>query len=1172
MLLTKLEIFGFKSFATKQVFKFSEGISAFVGPNGCGKTNVIDAIRWVLGEQRSSILRSDIMENVIFNGTSNIKPLSFAEVALTIENNKGKLPSEYAEVTITRRLFRNGESQYLLNNTQCRLRDIQDLFMDTGIGADSYSVIELKMVEQILNGKPEERRHLFEEAAGVTKYKIRRKEAAKKLQSVQNDLVRIEDIIQEVQKQVNTLSRQAAKTKRYNKLLEQMKDLEKAILKVDFLNYSKNYQEIHQEIEKFQIEKDKQAIDIEEYETQLVSQKKHLSSIEIDYKTVLDEFTKVESAIASIHKEIAVSDEKVKSIEISNNRMNNEINELANSKKRSNSRLSELEFNIESLKKCIIENKNQLEELVKNRNEAKTEVDSSREKKNKFEQELNQLNNQKSTFYNTQKRTESQKNNLENRKRQSENEIERLEINLSKLDEEREKFVLLREDFAKKIKDIEKELSEQQEREKFLQNKIQETQHNFSSLKTDLQSKRAALDFLNNIVDTSESSKVLRNSSKWQTKDKKYQLAELIYSDEKFRVAIDAALGTAGKFIVVENVEEALAGVQILKETNKGKHSFLCRELIKEITELPRIQTDENVFGWISEIVQIEETLRYALRAILGKTALVSDFDTAKRIVDEKIAETAVTLAGEIYSSNAFIRGGSALKDEGILIGKKERIDKLQEEIDLISDNIRKTEIELQNAKNELSKINIKFLNDQLRRTEQEKNQNEQKISEFHYKKESIQNSLENIKNNIKQHQIEIEQFQTEIDGFSKEIAIIDDKVLALNESIAIAAQEFKEKEIKFSELQNSAHSVEMQMVKNDTELKSTEKDIFNIKNNITNLERKTESLILEKENNTLQKENLLNEIEKLKVSLTAVQEKEILIKNKKDVFEEQISSLQIKVENSSNEISQRKKDFDRLNENIHNKKLKESEFLAAINNIRQRALENLEADIETVEYVPEENFSIENYKSALQSIKEKLGALGSVNFLALEEFDAQSNRLKFYDEQCSDLIQSEKHLQETISEINLNAERMFEETFKQINSNFQMLFTKLFGESGYAELKLSDGNVLEADIEINAKPPGKKPHSIDMLSGGEKTLTAISLLFGIYLVKPSPFCILDEVDAPLDDANNDRFLNLIREFSEETQFVFITHNKKTMEAASTLYGITMQEQGVSKVVSVKMV
>jgi chromosome segregation protein len=233
--------------------------------------------------------------------------------------------------------------------------------------------------------------------------------------------------------------------------------------------------------------------------------------------------------------------------------------------------------------------------------------------------------------------------------------------------------------------------------------------------------------------------------------------------------------------------------------------------------------------------------------------------------------------------------------------------------------------------------------------------------------------------------------------------------------------------------------------------------------------------------------------------------------------------------------------------------------------------LENLEADIETVEYTPEENFSIENYKEALQSVKEKLGALGSVNFLALEEFDAQSNRLRFYNEQCSDLIQSEKHLQETISEINLNAERMFEETFNQINSNFQMLFTKLFGESGYAELKLADGNVLEADIEINAKPPGKKPHSIDMLSGGEKTLTAISLLFGIYLVKPSPFCILDEVDAPLDDANIDRFLNLIREFSVETQFIFITHNKKTMEAASTLYGITMQEQGVSKVVSVKI-
>ena len=1171
MLLTKLEIFGFKSFATKQVFKFTEGISAFVGPNGCGKTNVIDAIRWVLGEQRTSVLRSDLMENVIFNGTSKVKALSIAEVSLTIENNRAKLPTEYTEVTITRRLFRNGESQYLLNNTQCRLKDIQNLFMDTGIGADSYSVIELKMIEQILNGKPEERRHLFEEAAEVTKYKIRRKEAHKKLQSVQSDLVRIEDIVQEVQKQVNSLSRQAAKTKRYNKLLEQMKELEKAILKIDFESYSKSYKEISEEIEKLNCEKEKQALEIEEYETELVNLKRHLSDNEIDYKAVLDEFSKVEFAISTINKEIAVSNEKVNASAQSRFRIDKGLVEFSKSKKSSENRLKELEFNLESLKKCISENKLHLEQIVKNREKSKNELDLSNEKKNGLQQELNQINNQKSIIFNTQKRTESQKLSLENRKRQGEKQIEQLGMELSNFDLEREKFITRRQEFELKIRGIEENLSEQQKKEKHLLSKIEEYQQSFTSLKTDLQNKRAALDFLSNIVDSSESSKVLKKSSAWQTKDSKYQLAELISSEERFRIAIDAALGSAGKFIVVESVGEALAGIKILKETKKGKHSFLCRELIRDMFPPEPITINEQVFGWLSEIVQIEELLRNALRAILGKTALVSNFDIAKNIVDSNIAEIAVTLSGEIYSRNAVIHGGSALKDEGILIGKKERIEKLNQEISSIESKIKKTSEELQNFKTELNSINIKQLNEQLRGAEQEKNQNEQKIAEFHYKKESISSRLENENSNIKQYESEIEQLTLEIDNSNKEISILDDKILNLNESIGRAYQEYKEKEAAYSEIQKEAHALEMQLVKNNAELSSNERDINGVKNSISNLDRKDENLQQEKENSANEKSSLLNEIEKLRVNLSAVEGKEILVKNRKDLVEQQTSSLQIKVENSSKEINQRKKDYERINDNIHQKKLKESEFLAAINNIRQRALENLEADIETLESEPLENYSSEDYKTALHSIKEKLGSLGSVNFLALEEFDAQSSRLKFYNEQCSDLIQSEKHLQDTISEINQTAEKKFEETFKKINENFQMLFKKLFGENGSAEIQLAEGNVLETDIEVFAKPPGKKPHSIGTLSGGEKTLTAISLLFGIYLVKPSPFCFLDEVDAPLDDANIDRFLNLIREFSKETQFIFITHNKKTMEAASTLYGITMQEEGISKVVSVQL-
>jgi len=1171
MYLSGLEIVGFKSFAQKTNFRFTPGITAVVGPNGCGKTNVVDAIRWVLGEQKSAILRSEIMENVIFNGTSNRKPLGMAEVSMTIKNNKNVLPTDYREITIARRLFRDGDSQYLLNNTSCRLKDIVDLFMDTGVGADSYSVIELKMVEAILSGKPEERRHLLEAAAGVTKYKIRRKEASKKLAAVQSDLFRVQDIVSEVEKNVASLSRQAAKTRKYNKLSVQLKELELALLTHDYLKCHEELNKYSKNFETLQSEKSVKEKEIDNSELYLSELEKSLYKLDDEYQKASEKENSINSIIADKNKQIAVSNERISSLNINRERILKEISDSGENIERFTLTAASSAENASKLKTENETKRNEFESHKESLERQGIVVSECREELNLSNENLLNIQNYFTSLQTNHKKNELRKTVVSDRIEEGGKDIDKTNASVLEIDGS---FIMLKESnelIKEQIDELEITIKEQTDKQAALQSEIQNILDSISQQKIDLSGKNASLEFLKGLIDSNETAKYLIKSSEWNPSTDKITLAESVGTDDEYRIAVEAALGEYAHLMVVNTREEAYSAFELLKKSSKGKLSFLCKAAIPDSKEPEELAANGRIFGWVSEIVRVEDKLRSALRLILGKTALVDNLETAISLVDKGSADYSVTLSGEIVSREGIIRGGSASTNEGLTVGKKERIAKLEKEISKIKSEVEELDIKLKETRDNLSSINLPELNSKYRNLQNTFNQNGQNLSQFQYRKESLLKNISLVEQNLKRFYEELAEIENENQKIQLEISSFEESTAQAREVLRIRQNELTEAERNYRMLQENVRNSELDLVKLTTEISNLEKDIERLTGQKEFLAKRIIELNSESDSNQKTLAELNDIVGTTSNELALVQKEFDEVKTSREFLQQQKSSLEEQITQYTADLSAKRKNFEKFIESIHQFDLQTSEIRNKIKNLTERAKENHEIELENIELQEDTECSYSETKVAVAEIKDRLVALGMVNFMALEEFESQSQRFEFYQAQVKDLVDSEKTLQETIEEINQTAEEKFKTTFQDVNSNFQTLFKKLFNEEGEAELKMTGDNWLESDIEIMAKPPGKKPHSIEMLSGGEKTLTSIALLFGIYMVKPSPFCILDEVDAPLDDANIDRFLNMIRDFSNNTQFMIVSHNKRTMEFADTLYGVTMQEEGVSKVVSVRL-
>lgn len=1186
MYLSKLEIFGFKSFAQKTPIKFHEGVTSIVGPNGCGKTNIVDAIRWCLGEQRSSTLRSDKMENVIFNGTSTRKPMGMAEVSLIIENTKGILPTEYTDVTITRRIFRSGESEYLLNKNICRLKDITNLFMDTGIGANAYSVIELKMVETILSSKAEERRTMFEEAAGVNKYKLRRRLALKKLEEVMSDLTRVNDIVSEVAKNVASLERQAKKADRYNQLSSRLKEIELELAEREYAWFLDKAEEIIQN----KVENNKKKKSFED-EISLLSEKldqirKNMVSYENDLKNKRIDESKLTENIYRLQSDISVSGERKNSVNSNISRYENEIVELNNRIDSTKKVIEQALQTTETLTRQIEKNREIKDELKMKIEEASSFLDNKRAEVKKHSEvilsglkHISDKENELSNITKALQDRNSQISKHNSRIQNLTNDIAKTVGFLENLKEEKEKV-------SSKLNDAEDNYAKKVQEKEKLEQELNEYKGRELELNSILQSINDKIAFIQNLVDNlegvSQGTKSLLELEGWAN-GKVTLLANAGNSSDDLRPAVESALRNNVNDILISSVEELKKGIQHLKNNNLGRASFYLKQngngdsgffakLHNFFTnrQKKKIETNNSFKSWAANAVQVDGEWKNYFEKLLGRTAIVNDLDNAISLSQKFPEFRFVTVDGDLAEGTGLIESGSPVVDES-LFGKRQLLLEIKKDIPSKQNELNQISRKISDYETAIGRIDLKVLSDQGRMLVNDLANIDKQISQFEYEKKKANDEIEKTRQLIQDIAADANKLDNEKNTISRQLAefqkqksLAESQLHSLEEDNKNAEQNFdrliaEENEIKIilerslGEVRNLRNTITQSEVntedtgrsiatrKNDIE--RSHKEISEVDMRISKLESETAELENKKQNTIQEIQKVEEEYNALRSESTAIETKLNDIRTEKDNILDANRDLEIKL----------------------------SEYEIKKNNLLEHINEEYSIKIERKKFDDNDTFEFEPRKEEVHDLRQKIRNLGPINLLAYSEFEEERDRLEFLNKQRDDLVESEKDIVKTIEEINHTAQAKFAETFNQIRENFIRVFRSLFDPGDEVDLRLEEGaDPLEGKIEIIAKPKGKRPTSIELLSGGEKTLTAIALLFAIYLVKPSPFCILDEIDAPLDDANIDRFTRLIKQFSENTQFIVVTHNKRTMEAAETLYGVTMQEEGVSKLVSVR--
>jgi chromosome segregation protein len=1174
MYLSKLEIIGFKSFALKTSLTFNEGITSIVGPNGCGKTNIVDAIRWVLGEQRSSLLRSDKMENVIFNGTKTRRPLGMAEVSLTIENTKNILPTEYAFVTVTRRLFRSGDSEYLLNKVPCRLKDILDLFMDTGMGAGAYSVIELKMVEEILSEKTEERRYLFEEAAGVTKYKHRRRTAYSKLETVQRDLVRVNDIISEISKTVSSLEKQAQKAEQYNRFAEQLRRLEIDLIEREYSSVVSRTLTLGQKLEDAKRKKDRVDAELSKQEALL----ELLQAEQIDVEQNLAESQKDLNAqserINKTEQSILVGKEREKSLVAGIARSDEEkversqqLLDMEKTRSEALAEISRLEAQVDSHEREYTEKKGELEETDKRLMTKRGEVDAVKEKTISF---IHELAEKKQEHEKVRARGENISGRLEQ-------DTESESVQNEELRKAQERLALLEREEAvlrERVLDAEQKFHAMELQRGNTRDEINEIQRQSFSLQSEIGKKMTKIDFLVGLVELqsgySDSVRHLMKHGHWNN-SKHMTVADALQTDARFRIALETALGQMLNYIIVRSNSEAYKGIEFLKQSNKGKATFVCLDRVPGAGRRQTIILNGGVCGWAVDLVRCPEEYKSLFEFALDGTAVVENVETANEVVKSAIAARCITLEGEVVSIAGIVRGGSKRTDEGSHIGKKEQIEELQRDVEQYKKLLEENQDLLQQKNQEYDAVDLRFFADQLVSAKQELADFEKEVSQIEYEQKKLHDTLKRNRDDEVKLNAELAKLKENLEALDSELSRLEVRRQEIERLGMAASHELKEIESEWTRQSRLVNDVHVRLVTVRGELREWQNELEHAVSTIEDIQRTLTRRDGQIREGRIDIERIEAELQEQESVLEELFKENVLLEKKRDdVQAEHVAKRNEIIQMESRIRDERRLHGDSLNA-THEFEIKISELKMKAEGTKAMAKDEFDFDVEWRQYPEEEIFNFGDARDQLRLLKGKIRAMGPVNLLAFSEYKTEKERLDFLTMQRADLLEAEKTLIETIKQINAIAQQRFGETFEQIRKNFISLFRDLFEEGDEVDLRLQeDVDPLEGFIDIVAKPRGKRPQSIDLLSGGEKSLTAIALLFAIYLVKPSPFCILDEVDAPLDDANIDRFVKLLRKFSGDTQFIIVTHNKRTMEAADSLYGVTMEEEGVSKLVSVR--
>jgi len=1183
--LKRLELQGFKSFAEKIRLDFNNGITAVVGPNGSGKSNIADAIRWVLGEQSIKTLRGSKMEDVIFAGTEHRKPLGFAEVTIVLDNSDSTLPIDYDEVAITRRVYRSGESEYLINKTNCRLKDITELLLDTGIGKDGYSVIGQGRIDEILSTRSEDRRQIFEEASGIMKYKVRKQEAEKKLELTRQNLERINDIITELEAQLDPLREQSEKARRFLDLREELKVLEVNVYLDSMKKSRERLETLEQQLKTVQDQMNDENKKLEEITLSNREKTDLLKSLDEKLEAAKQMYYETESNLERCNSEISLSKEKIANLiqnierlDTEKAELNEKIEALENEEANKQNRLKYLEKQLEDYSSKLAAYEKQMEELLKTLDEEERKIELL---KSEIMDKMDIYSDKKLQISNLRTHIE----NMQKRQRSIDSEVYQ---NIVEKDREKMK----KEELAESIRKADMLIKEHREKISALSVERGETDRMLSELRTkqskinsDIQFKSSRVRTLREMEQRLEGynrsvREVLQacHASPQFGKGIHGALAQLIEVDRKYETAIEISLGGALQNIVTQTEEDAKKAIEFLKKNKLGRATFLPISSVEgkgfDTQTLGRIKQCEGFCGIASDLVRHDPQYTGIIRSLLGKVVVIDDLDNGIKMARKfGYSFRIVTLEGDLLNTGGAMSGGSIEnRGTGILTRNRE-IGELDEELK----TLKQQETEVSN--------DIRLLTEDISRIDAEIALIEKEIKDNELIKIRDESHLAQTDENIGKLSARIEMLRQEKEQLERQIKETEDELVKYELELLQTEQEINEAKKTVSEFQEK-HK-EGQAVRD-----ALHQDITDFKISVNSI---LESIAGVKEN----ADRLRTEKENMERSIGKKESEQDRFRNEIRKLEEQIEGLNARIKKHIEEKSGKTFEIDRLTE--ERKILEEDiyDIVNKINDINKTILllqeeysrtevkkTRLEAEMEALQDKIWNEYEL-TYSTALElkkdigshsaaqkrisELKNMIKDLGPINVGSIDEYIKTKERYEFMNSQRNDMEQAREKLLRVISEMTSIMKKQFLEQFELINKNFNDVFRELFN-GGKAGLTLVDReNVLESGIEIEAQPPGKKLQNMMLLSGGERAFTAIALLFAILRLKPTPFCVLDEIEAALDEANVFRFVEYLKNYSCNTQFIVVTHRKGTMEGSDVLYGVTMEEHGVSKVVSMKM-
>ncbi|HTM67088.1 MAG TPA: chromosome segregation protein SMC [Flavipsychrobacter sp.] len=1207
MRLKSLEIKGFKSFADKTHVLLDHPITGIVGPNGCGKSNIIDAIRWVIGEHKIKALRSDNLEDLIFNGSRSRSASGMAEVSLTFENTRNLLPTEFTTVTITRKFYKNGESEYRLNDVSCRLKDIHNLFLDTGVSNDSYAIIELGMVDDIIKDKDGSRRRMLEQAAGISIYKTRKKEAKQKLEATQLDIARIEDLLFEIGNNVRTLENQAKKAERYFQIKNEYKEVSVELAKASLEQFNDQYKELNEQHDRETDRKTEleaivatEEANVEQQKVKLIQREQELSALQKQFNELVNRIRQLESDKKLAAQRLDHLKERERNLKEFLTGADVQLQQLQES-------IAFADTQIKDETELLEELRDQLESLRSSVDEKREAFD---EKKRALEHLRNEYQQKQRTQFEAEKKVavaDTSVMNLQRSKQQILEERSQRHAQIAQLTTEKSGAQEQLEDKQGELQDL---ITKHEE----VKGKILQSQEQLEILRAQLvdenrklDSRRNEHDLLKSLVESLEgypdSIKFLKKNKEWNSNAP--LLSDVFVVQNEYRTALENLLDNYLNYYIVDNIAEAAQAVHLLESNKKGKANFFILNQFEAVTlssskregpvtlslskregreqeaesrgqEAESRGQEAEGRGQSAElipaltVVNVDEQYEPLAQQLLGHVYIAKDgLDVASYQMQN--GDVIVLQSGKMVRGHYHLGGGSIGAFEGNKIGRAKNLERLAKEIADVTQKTTELKQNIAETQTKITGFNQELNDKAIEQTKVEINKLQNHIVNLGNRAENFEQLNQNAEKRMQDIQEQLDNTQEDIGDTRSELEEITEQLQSVQQNIKKAETEFQAVEQEFNFASQQYNQQNIQYTRQQSKLEGLKQELSFRSNQLNDLQRQIATNKEQLQQTTVhlsETEGKLHGGDNELYELMAKKEKDEKDLNEKD---RQYYEMRNNISAQEGQLNQKRREKDQADVLLNGIKDKLNEMKLRLSGLKERLNVEFRVNLDEILDEPRKNeMTLEELTSESERMKKRLENIGEVNPTAIEAYTEMKARHDFILEQKTDLVDAKESLLATIEEVENTANTKFRETFDQVRENFGHVFKALFTEEDTCDLRLTDpDNVAESGIEIYAQPKGKRPSTLTQLSGGEKTLTSTAFLFAIYLIKPAPFCILDEVDAPLDDANVGKFTNMIRKFSDNSQFIIVTHNKQTMAAVDVIYGVTMQEAGVSKLVPV---